>query len=516
MPANRLALPLVLLGLALAAPAAAGPKDKKPASQPAPSPVAAMLEARAAVFGPIDAAFKEGRKAEVADLLVELVAKPEHAAYHAEAWARLGGVLQSLDLPFSALLAYERALSTNAPLVADAAGKAIALADGVGDTAVLESVFASNLGLEVDGATRSRMAYLAAREATHRGQHPLALASLKMVATTDPFYPEAKALEGVSLSVSGRHADALGPLQVAMGAGQAYKRGARFDDMVKMNLARAYYAANNFPRAIEYYAQISRESRTWPQAQFERAWAHFRLGDPNGSLSLLFNHQTAFLDALYAPEADLLRMYSYFQLCKFPEATKSIDGLKDKYKPRVAMLRETAALGPEELFKRHAALIEGKPAEVSPLVSAFFVEEDRLRDSLKAVRSAEDEMRRLQNVAANPFSAWATEAVRARRDALIGSEGKRIQQRVNRMADELQSMLDSADLSRLDMMDMEKRLYMQAANTGEMAKSRDVVQRSKSVKKNERLWPYEGEVWADELGYFRIQSKPDCPAGFQP
>lgn len=510
--AARLRLPLLALGLALAAPAAAAPKDKKPA----PDPVAAMLEARAAVFGPIDAAFKEGRKAEVADLLVELVAKPEHAAYHAEAWSRLGAVLETLDLPFSALLAYERALSTDAPLVSDAAGKAIKLADKVGDTAVLEAVFAKNLGLEVDAETRSRMAYLAAREATHRGQHPLALASLKMVATTDPFYPEAKALEGVSLSVSGRHNDALGPLQVAMGAGQAYKRGARFDDMVKMNLARAYYAANNFPRAIEYYAQISRESRSWPQAQFERAWAHFRLNDPNGSLSLLFNHQTAFLDTLYAPEADLLRMYSYFQLCKFPEATKSIDSLKEKYKPRVTMLRETAALGPAELFSRHAALIEGKPAEISPLVSYFFVEEDRLRDSLGAVRSAEDEMTRLKNVAANPFSAWATEAVSARRAALIEGEGKRIQQRVTRMADELQSMLDAADISRLDMMDMERRLYSQAANTGEMAKTREVVQRGKATKKNERSWPYEGEVWADELGYYRIQAKPDCPAGFQP
>jgi hypothetical protein len=49
-----------------------------------------------------------------------------------------------------------------------------------------------------------------------------------------------------------------------------------------------------------------------------------------------------------------------------------------------------------------------------------------------------------------------------------------------------------------------------------MAKSREVVQRGKSVKKNERLWPYEGELWADELGYYRIQAKPDCPAGFQP
>ena len=507
-------LPIVALAL-LPAVSVGAPKPKPQAAPAAPS-VEQMMAARNAVFGAVDTAFREGRKAEVADLLVEIAQKPEHAAYHAEAWSRLGATLEALDLPFSALLAYERALSTDAPLVADAAAKAITLADKVGDTAVLEAVFAKNLGLEVEAATRSRMAYLAAREATHRGQHPLALASLKMVSTTDPFFPEAKALEGVALSLSGRHNDALGPLQVALGAGMAYKRGGRFDDLVKMNLARAYYGAGNFPRAMEYYAQISRGSRSWPQAQFERAWAHFRLGDPNGSLSLLFGHQTAFMDELYAPEADLLRIYSYFQLCKFPEATKGIEALKGKYQPRVELLRGTAALGPEELFNRHAALIEGKPVELSPLVSYFFVEEDRLRDSLTAVRSAEDEMGRLRNVAANPFSAWASDAVAARRAALIDAEGKRIQAKVGRMADELEGMIDAADLSRLDMMDMEKRLFSQAAATGELAQKREVVTRTKKVRKDERYWPYEGEVWADELGYFRINAKPDCPAGFQP
>ena len=67
-----------------------------------------------------------------------------------------------------AKLAYERALATDATGVSSVAKKAIALADEVGDTALLEEVFSKNVGLDVDDATRSRMAYLAAREAHHR------------------------------------------------------------------------------------------------------------------------------------------------------------------------------------------------------------------------------------------------------------------------------------------------------------------------------------------------------------
>ena len=132
--------------------------------------------------------------------------------------------------------------------VGSEAGKAVDLADKVGDQAVLEPVFAKNLGLDVDDATRSRMAYLAARENHRAGQLATAAAILKLVKPNDPYYPEAKALEGVILSLQKRHGDALAPLQIALAVGGRAKRGELFKSVVQMNLARAYYAAGNFPR----------------------------------------------------------------------------------------------------------------------------------------------------------------------------------------------------------------------------------------------------------------------------
>jgi tetratricopeptide (TPR) repeat protein len=506
--AGLLVLGLLFSGGALAA------KPSKPKPE-APAATGPSMEERTAVFGPVDTAFKEGRKAEVADLLVAITENPAHAAFHAESYARLGATLESLDLPFSALVAYEKGLSLDAPMVADSAKKAIALADKVGDTALLEKVFASNLGLEVDDATRSRMAYLAAREAAHQEKYALALASLKMVQTMDPYFAEAKALEGIALSLSGRHQDALGPLQIALGTGQAQKKGPRFNDLVRLNLARAYFAAGNFPRSMEYYAQVERSSRSWPQSQFERAWSHFRLDDPNGALSLLHAQQSPFMAEIYLPEADLLQIYSLFVLCKFPQASKGIEAFQVKYTPTVELLKGVAAEGPTALFDKTAALVEGKPSDLPPLVAWFYVEEDRFKDSLTAVRSAEDEMKRLQNVAANPFSAWATTQVEARRQALIQAEGARVVARATKMADELADMIAASDLSKLDMMDMEKRLYRAAANTGEMKGARETVQREKSTKKDQRTWPWEGEYWADEVGYYRVNAKPDCPADLQ-
>ena len=472
------------------------------------------MEEREAVFGPVDEAFKAGRKGEVADLLVEIIDQEElHVQLRAEAYARLGKVLQSFDLPYSALVAYQGALATDAVLTQDSAKTAIALADDVGDTAILEKVFADNLGLEVSAETRSRMAYLAAREAHSRGMYPLALASLTMVVETDPFYPEAKALEGVTQSLLGNPNGALAPLQVALGTGQALKRPARFMNTVRLNLARAYYAASNWPRAIEYFAKVERDSRQWPEAQFERSWAHFRLEDTNGVLSLLQTHDTPFLQEHYFPEASLLRVYSLFLMCKFPEATKEIDQFKAKYEPKIAELRAVESRSPADLFDAMSKHVEKGRSDLPRMITWKFEDEDRFNDSLAAVRSAEDEKKRLMNVAANPFSGWATDEVEKRRVALIQTEGRRIQSRAKRMADELAQMMNDVEISKLDMMDFERRLFQAASAKGDMLDKRDTVLRKQRIKPNERYWPWEGEYWADEVGYYRIESKPDCPQG---
>ena len=150
-----------------------------------------------------------GNQTGAADALIAVIEDPNWAMFEGEAHARLAVQLNKLDLPYAALLAYAKAMAADPEGVGSEAGKAVDLADKVGDQAVLEPVFAKNLGLDVDDATRSRMAYLAARENHRAGQLATAAAILKLVKPNDPYYPEAKALEGVILSLQKRHGDAL-------------------------------------------------------------------------------------------------------------------------------------------------------------------------------------------------------------------------------------------------------------------------------------------------------------------
>lgn len=506
---------LVLMALGVGSIADARPATRKAKAEEAAEPAPPTMEERQAVFGAIDEAFKAGRKAQVADLLVEVVENPDHAVFHAEAYARLAGVLESLDLPFAALMAHERALATDADLASGSAKKAIALADKVGDTALLEKVFAANVGLDVDDATRSRMAYLAAREAHAKNNLGTAAAILKMVSKNDPYFPEAKTLEGVILARQGKPESALAPLLTAQAAGKQADRGQKFDNVTTLNIARSYYAAENWPRAIEYYAQLPRESRQWVDAVFERAWAHFRLSDTNGALALLGVHESPFFQDWYFPEATLLRAHSLFLMCKFPAASKQIDDFVARYTPMRDTLAGVGARTPDDVFTQMRRHIEDGGGDLPEMVTWRFEAEDRFRDSLKAVRSAEDELARMKNVSANPFTEWASARVENRKDSLIRAEGARVQARAADMEAQLVQMLADAEINKLDLMQMEQRLYEMSAAKGKAVEARETVSRKKRVKPDQRWWPWEGEYWQDEVGYYRITSKPDCPMGMQ-
>ena len=41
------------------------------------------------------------------------------------------------------------------------------------------------------------------------------------------------------------------------------------------------------------------------------------------------------------------------------------------------------------------------------------------------------------------------------------------------------------------------------------------MDRKQRTKKGYQSWPWEGEYWADELGYYRISTKSDCPASLR-
>ena len=115
----------ILLSLLLLLPWDASARRGRKAA-PATPPVPTMEE-RQAAFGNINEAMMSGRMTHAADMLVMLLSQPEQAHFHAEAYARLGKVFSTLELPYSALMAYEQGLRSDIAVVGSEVPKALAL-----------------------------------------------------------------------------------------------------------------------------------------------------------------------------------------------------------------------------------------------------------------------------------------------------------------------------------------------------------------------------------------------------
>lgn len=164
---------LALLGvLLLASPMALG----KPPKTPPPPPPPAVVEPKVPTEEEFSEALAEftrniasGNKEAALDALVAVLNEPTKAPFHGAAYASMGTVLSNMDYPYAAMIAMGNGIRADAARNGKSVKPALELGDKLSDTAYLEQVFADNVGLEVDAATRSTLAYLAARGSYYDG-----------------------------------------------------------------------------------------------------------------------------------------------------------------------------------------------------------------------------------------------------------------------------------------------------------------------------------------------------------
>ena len=213
------------------------------------------------------------------------------------------------------------------------------------------------------------------------------------------------------------------------------------------------------------------------------------------------------------PEAHLLQTYSLFLLCKFPSANTEIEAFRSKYlavnaQLEASLMRSDAA----STFEQTRGLLKGQRTDIPAQILEPYLSEARFLKAVTAVTKAEEEVTRLRNVSSNPFSARVMEWVVNRRAQLIQSEGARIKSYVQSQGNALATMLQDTEIARLDILRLETQLYEQAAQLGQMEEARRLAQRQLRVPRGQQRWAYQGEYWADELGYYRVLAKPVCPA----
>ncbi|MBW1877122.1 MAG: hypothetical protein JRJ84_02045 [Deltaproteobacteria bacterium] len=287
-----------------------------------------------------------------------------------------------------------------------------------------------------------------------------------------------------------------------------------------VNIARIYYGLERFETSDEFYSLVDRESSYWPQSLFERAWAQFMMNDLNGTLGLILTTNSPYYrDHEYLPEATVLRALTFFQLCQYDEVEDLLLDFEATYRPMRDEMRHfldqyTTSEGQKLADQAFETYFE-QSHEGSDLRRSFFLRLLRNRDLSALVRHMDLMDEELAMIDAQK-PAWR-DSLGSQLKEVIEHDRRRYKKRagltlLHDMADEyanLGRLLSDSEIIRFEVVDAQ-RLDYEYKMQNPLVESDASRKIDYATSGNVIYWPFNGEFWRDELGFYHYAETPTC------
>ncbi len=374
--------------------------------------------------------------------------------------------------------------------------------------------------------------YLLGRYKYRNRNYEEAIALFGNVDTKSKYYVQSQFFSGISFVQMRKSVPAVKAFQQIVTALDEGVEGvddeARMRDLAFLSMARTYYSAsvrlddNNVPKidanklsaAVKYWNRVDVGSEYWLDALFEQSWAYFMAGDYPHALGNIHTIESPYFPNAFYPEADILKAVISFTICQYEDATTIVARMKKRYEPikkeLEAILNRFKGEGSEEqFFKFLKDVREGKAnlsATVRPIVENALSDRQLLRN-LEYVRVLDEEEARYKKAPASfrnsPVGNDVTDALGLARDLAIRNAGTLAKDRYQRYLDELNEHLRDASKILIDITAAERNKLDQQIVSGQLSKEDAQTYGRVDPDEEHVLWPFNGEYWRDELGFYR-------------
>jgi len=299
-----------------------------------------------------------------------------------------------------------------------------------------------------------------------------------------------------------------------------------FQDLANLSLARVFYSTGQFVLATKYFDRVSPESYDWPNSLFESSWANFMLKQQGYSKALGNIHTLRapffeyFIKPESAAEALTVKATIYFYNCLFDRASDAIDEFLETVPKVKDGLDKVLKNNPDNAQFFDAAVKirmgrSGLPGIVERAARAVLTDRS-LAKRFEYVRELDKEL------AAHDKAdvAWKSTAVAnnifsdigVNRALMVNEAGELARKRIERLVSEFTALNTRVNKIRYEILEGEKR---QAEEDVRTESAHDRSHRAQELSKinvddEHQFWPFTGEYWRDELGYYRYKLLNKC------
>jgi hypothetical protein len=381
--------------------------------------------------------------------------------------------------------------------------------------------------------------YMLGRYKYRNRQYEDAVRLFQKVDADSAYYIQAQFFSGISYVQLRKSVPAIKSFQrvekaVDEGAEGVDDEG-RMRDLAYLSMARTYYSSSikldaetNAPNvnseklsaAVKYWNQVDQGSEYWLDALFEESWAYFMAGDYPRALGNIHTIEAPYFPGSFYPEAQILKAVIYFSNCNYEAATTVVARFKKKYEPLRKELEKVLAHfkggNPEDSYKFLLSVRDGT-ADLDPSIKGIVenaMSDRLLLRNIEYVKLLDDERQHFTKAPpafqSSGLGEQVRDALKLARDIAVKNAGKLAKSRYDRNLDDLDEHLRNGQKILIDITAAQRNLLDEKLQQGQVSKVESKIFGVVKPDEEHLLWPFEGEYWRDELGFYRQVVESAC------
>jgi len=378
---------------------------------------------------------------------------------------------------------------------------------------------------EKDRALYNQLLYLMGRHLYSQASFRQAIDLFQEVAPTSDQYAYAKFFEGISFIRMRKARPAIASFRAILDAvDNGDTQGVdenRMRDLAWISLARVYYTAANqgdqidgvlLGQSVEAWNKVDQSSEYWLDAVFESSWAFFLADEYARSLGNVHTLFSPYFDNAFYPEALVLKAVTFFVNCQVDNADATVAQFHDRYDPVKAELDAVLAKNQDNAdFFEFLKQVRVGEADLSPRVRpivASALSDRTVLQHLEYVALLDEEEERLskssEEFQGSPVGAKILEDISIAKAFAVDRAGDLARGRYQRLIRELRDLSNQVDT-----VELEIATFRRGQIDQELQQQMSLAKQSRGgiveVDEEHQLWPFDGEYWRDELGFYRQQ-----------
>jgi hypothetical protein len=269
--------------------------------------------------------------------------------------------------------------------------------------------------------------------------------------------------------------------------------------------------------AVDAWSRIETGSEYWLDALFEGSFAFFLADEYSRAMGNIHTIFSPYFEKAYYPEALVLKAVIFFYNCQMENAGAMVAKFHEKYDPvQVELGKQLAQVKDNQAFYNFLERVREGKADLNPAIRGIVnsaLDDRTVLRHLEYVKQLDDEDDRLKR---EP-SAFKSSSVGARimqdtalaKSFAIEQTGNLARGRYERLISELQDFMNQ-----IDAVDLEVATFERGQLSQEMQSQQVTAERAGGgkveVDEEHQVWPFNGEYWRDELGFYRQQVTSQC------